>query len=64
MESKEQLQQVAIHCSHFMQVSEGGLQSSVRSNTSCENCKHFTKDHRCDIDLIDKVLVNIPRHEC
>ncbi len=26
---------------------------------SCENCSHFTKEGKCDVDLIDKVLTSL-----
>lgn len=32
---------------------------SVEDIKSCENCIHFTRDHKCDIDLVDKVLSSL-----
>lgn len=59
MASKEQLQAVASNCSQFRSVFEGTFTSSVQPNSSCENCKHFTRNHKCDINLVDKILTRI-----
>ncbi|WZL73782.1 hypothetical protein QBE52_03335 [Clostridiaceae bacterium 35-E11] len=64
MASKEQLQAVANHCSQFQSVHEGTFQASLLSDRTCENCKHFTKEHQCDIDLVDEVLSTMANDEC
>ncbi|TCO76426.1 hypothetical protein [Marinisporobacter balticus] len=59
MASSEQLQAVAENCSQFRSVYEGTFTSEIGANCTCENCKHFTKAHKCDIDLVDKILIKI-----
>ncbi|QEK13115.1 hypothetical protein FQB35_12735 [Crassaminicella thermophila] len=59
MASKAQLQAVAANCSQFQSVEEGAFTSSVQSSRTCENCKHFTKDNKCDINLVDEILENL-----
>ena len=63
MTSKEQLRKIAIYCDSYNPKEEDTL--NITSNVyeekyeSCENCSHFTKDEKCDIDLIDKVLSSL-----
>ncbi|NMB07695.1 MAG: hypothetical protein GX981_04855 [Tissierellia bacterium] len=63
MTSKEQLRKIAIYCDSYNLKEEDTL--NITSNVyeekyeSCENCSHFTKDGKCDIDLIDKVLSSL-----
>jgi len=63
MASKEQLKKVAYECSQHEFVEDASITSSIgtlgRIEKSCENCVHFTKDHKCDIDLTDKILTNM-----
>lgn len=63
MASKEQLRKIAIYCDEYNTKDDEALNisSNVYSEKyeSCENCSHFTKDGKCDIDLIDKVLSNL-----
>lgn len=63
MTSKEQLRKIAIYCDSYNPKEEDTL--NITSNVyeekyeSCENCSHFTKDGKCDINLIDKVLSSL-----
>lgn len=63
MASKEQLRKIAIYCNSYNPKEENSL--NISSNIyeekyeSCENCSHFTKDGKCDINLIDKVLSSL-----
>ena len=63
MASKEQLRKIAIYCDSYNQKQENAL--NISSNVyeekyeSCENCTHFTRDGKCDVDLIDKVLSSL-----
>jgi recombinational DNA repair protein RecR len=63
MASKEQLRKIAIYCDSYNTREDTSLQSSSdvyeEKYESCENCSHFTKDGKCDIDLIDKVLSSL-----
>lgn len=64
MASKEQLRKVAQRCSHHRYIfDDSKLKSSVNDSgyveKSCENCAHFTSDHKCDIGLTDKILSNM-----
>ena len=63
MASKEQLRKIAIYCDAY-NIKEGhSLKSSLdnyeEKYKSCENCSHFTKEGKCDIDLVDKVLSSL-----
>ncbi|MEW9123553.1 MAG: hypothetical protein AB2421_12670 [Thermotaleaceae bacterium] len=59
MASKEQLHAIASQCSKFRNVYQGGLHSATfPSQVNCENCAHFTREHKCELDLIDEILVN------
>ena len=63
MASKEQLRKIAIYCDSYNTREDTSLQSSSdvyeEKYESCENCSHFTRDGKCDIDLIDKVLSSL-----
>lgn len=59
MASKEQLKAVASHCSQYRNASEGTFTSSIGQSCSCENCEHFTKAHKCNINLVDEILTKI-----
>ncbi|QZY54260.1 hypothetical protein [Crassaminicella profunda] len=59
MASREQLQAVASNCSQFRNTNEGAFTSSTGGNRTCENCKHFTKQGKCDINLVDEILIRI-----
>lgn len=63
MASKEQLRKVATHCDEYNMSEDFSVELSsdfsVENIKSCENCIHFTKDHKCDIDLVDKVLSSL-----
>ncbi|MFA5523967.1 MAG: hypothetical protein WDA24_06395 [Tissierellales bacterium] len=64
MASKDQLRKVADKCSeHKYTSNDERLISSINPSgyvvKSCENCIHFTENHKCDLDLTDKILVNM-----
>lgn len=64
MASKEQLKRVAEKCSHHRYTSDSDrLKSSINSSgyaeKSCENCIHFTRKHKCSLDLTDEILTNM-----
>lgn len=61
--SKDQLMKVASNCSHYDFEENTSLRSdaSIMGDKvkSCENCEHFTAEHKCNIDLIDPILSNM-----
>ena len=63
MESKDQLNKIAIYCDkykckiHDEEISLKNIAEVERE--SCTNCVHFTRDHTCELDLIDKVLSSL-----
>lgn len=63
MASKEQLRKVATHCDEYNMKEDFSVELSsdfsVEDIKSCENCIHFTRDYKCDIDLVDKVLSSL-----
>lgn len=64
MASKDQLRRVAEKCSQHRYTSDDEkLKSSVNPSgyavKSCENCIHFTREHKCDLDLTDEILTNM-----
>lgn len=61
MTSKEQLRKIAIYCDSYTPREANQLKSQGNHNPveSCENCKHFTRERKCDLDLIDKVLSSL-----
>lgn len=60
MESKDQLNKIAVFCDEYqcrIHDEEISLKNIAEvEKESCTNCKHFTRDHTCQLDLIDKVL--------
>ncbi|MDD3840960.1 MAG: hypothetical protein PHP06_10445 [Clostridia bacterium] len=67
MASKEQLRKIAIYCDSYNPRDEDALnitsQVYEEKFESCENCSHFTKEGKCDLDLIDKVLSSLAMEE-
>lgn len=63
MASKEQLRKIAIYCDDYSPHGEDELKNISQAYDekfeSCENCRHFTKEGKCNIDLIDKVLSSL-----
>lgn len=63
MASKDQLHKIAIYCNKYnckLHDEEISLKNFIEvEKESCTNCYHFTKDHTCDLDLIDKVLSSL-----
>lgn len=60
MASREQLRAVAQNCNAFRSREEQGIRASMGAEEiTCENCIHFTEDRRCDIDLVDEILIRI-----
>lgn len=63
MASKEQLQKIALYCDEYnckIHDDEVSLSNITEvQNKSCTNCVHFTKNHNCQLDLIDKVLSSL-----
>lgn len=60
MASRDQLKQVASRCSQY---GFGGGESFTSGTgdvaSSCENCKHFSSSHKCELNLTDKILSNL-----
>lgn len=63
MASKEQLRKIAIYCDSYNPGNKGTTSSISQDHDSkyesCENCTHFTRKGKCNIDLIDKVLSSL-----
>ncbi|MBZ2174877.1 hypothetical protein K8M07_06395 [Schnuerera sp. xch1] len=63
MASKEQLRKIAIYCDSYNPGKRDDLNnvSQVYDEKfeSCEKCTHFTKEGKCDVDLVDKVLSSL-----
>ncbi|MGF7059827.1 hypothetical protein [Brassicibacter mesophilus] len=63
MASKEQLKKVAYRCSQHEFSNNASMTSSIGTlgqiERSCENCVHFTNEHKCDINLTDEILTNM-----
>lgn len=63
MASKDQLRKVAIYCDEYTPIDDSSLKSEINTTDlnvkSCENCKHFTREGKCNINLVDKVLSNL-----
>ncbi len=63
MASKEQLRKIAIYCDSYRPAGDGGLknisQDYDKKFESCENCTHYTRERKCELDLIDKVLSSL-----
>ncbi len=60
MASLEQLRKVALYCDEYLNDSEessGELKSSFEERyDSCTKCIHYSRDRKCELDLIDKTL--------
>ncbi len=67
MASKEQLRKIAIYCDSYKPRGDHSLNITSKlydeKFESCENCSHFTKEGKCDLDLIDKVLSSLAMEE-
>lgn len=63
MASKEQLRKIAIYCDSYRPRKTDSLDMTSQiyeeKFESCENCTHFTKEGKCNVDLIDKVLTSL-----
>jgi hypothetical protein len=63
MANKDQLRRVARNCSqyHFSGDDSSRFEAKIQGETvrSCENCSHFTEDHKCDINLTDRIISNM-----
>lgn len=63
MASKDQLNKIAIYCNKYdckIHDEEISLKNYTEiEKASCTNCRHFTRDHTCELDLIDKVLSSL-----
>lgn len=62
MASLEQFRKIAVHCDKYNldEDSSNSLKSmSEQKYESCTNCTHFTSEHTCELDLIDKVLSSL-----
>lgn len=60
MASLEQLRKIALWCDKYNGETDKdslSLKNSVEEKReSCTNCTHYTREGRCELDLIDKVL--------
>lgn len=58
--STEQLRKIALYCNEYNPWREVGLTSSARAYEdkyeNCVNCSHYTKEGKCDLNLIDPIL--------
>ena len=63
MENKDQLRKIALSCSQYRISYDSSLRSEGdmlgETIMTCENCKHFTSKHQCELDLIDEILSNM-----
>ncbi|MBS4535226.1 hypothetical protein GOQ29_06290 [Clostridium sp. D2Q-14] len=63
MANRDQLKNIAERCSEHRFEENSSLRSDVKSMgetvISCENCVHFNSEHKCDLNLIDKILSNM-----
>ncbi|HLS53713.1 MAG TPA: hypothetical protein VK031_07050 [Tissierellaceae bacterium] len=63
MASKDQLRKIAIYCDEYrnrIHDEEVSLKNMAQAeHVSCTNCVHFTREHTCELDLIDKVLSSL-----
>ncbi len=63
MASKEQLKKIALYCDEYnckLHDEEVSLKNiSDVQYESCTNCSHYTEEHTCDLDLIDKILSSL-----
>lgn len=60
MESREQLRKIAIYCDEYDRKTSNSLKSSINVGEfdSSTNCGHY-HNHKCELDLIDKVLTSL-----
>lgn len=62
MASLEQFRKIAVHCDKY-NLDENNASSLKSMNEqkyeSCTNCTHFTNEHKCELNLIDKVLSSL-----
>jgi len=67
MANKEELKKIAELCSEHRYIENPSLRSDAEilgeTIQSCENCIHFTQDHKCDINLVDEILSNMAEVE-
>lgn len=67
MASKDQLRKVAIYCDEYnskIHDEEVSLKNIAQAEyISCTNCSHFTRDGRCDLNLIDEILSSLAMEE-
>ncbi len=60
--SKEQLRKVALYCDEYNPWRDN-LVSSARAYEdkyeNCVNCSHYTKEGKCDLNLIDPLLTSM-----
>ena len=52
-------EEVANHCSSYLPSEDADVMTNSTAgnvNISCITCRHFTKDHYCDINLYDKIV--------
>jgi hypothetical protein len=62
MASKEQLRKVALYCDEYssnLDKRQSLTSSFEEKYENCTNCKHYTKEGKCDLNLIDKVLTSM-----
>mgnify|MGYP006279781145 CR=1 FL=1 len=63
MVNKDQLRNVAKMCSQYRYQNEGSLRDDVdildETVKSCENCSHYTVNHKCELNLTDEILSNM-----
>ena len=67
MSSKDQLNKIAMYCDEYhcsIHDDEISLKNFTEAEKeSCTNCSHFTENHTCELDLIDKVLSSLSMEE-
>lgn len=59
--SMKTYEDVALNCSAFAPKEDRNTMTNSqteRSNVSCTNCRHFTNDKYCELDLYDKIVEN------
>lgn len=58
--SKEQLRKIALYCDEYDPWRDIGPTLSARTYEdryeNCVNCKHYSKEGRCELNLIDPIL--------
>ncbi len=67
MASKEQLRKIALYCNEYdpsrNNLVSSSLTSSVRAYEdkyeNCINCIHYTKEGKCNLNLIDQILSSL-----